>query len=241
MDRCKVISGYIFEEFSVIVRRIIKLVDPQGVELRRAQHSRRRQYSCRGPNALVFVCVEEMQMILAEKPSRQFWRREEFPYFKLNDGLFTGDFWDKSLIQYCFVNLVQVKKKILNLWNEVAAVYNYSLISHFCMYFASFYAGWAWQSCQHLKFTQNQIKIKWWHGIRSASCPCIHSQSCTVLKTDFSLFPWSMCMECTSKDQFPCDETIFELCCLLMEEIFKLLVLPWLFFLVLYARLCYIC
>lgn len=24
--------------------------------------------------------------------------------------------------------------------------------------------------------------------------------------------------ECTSKGQFPCDETVFELCCLLMEE-----------------------
>lgn len=34
------------------IRRIIKLVDPQGVELRRARRLRRRQYSCRGPNAL---------------------------------------------------------------------------------------------------------------------------------------------------------------------------------------------
>lgn len=29
----------------------------------------------------------------------------------------------------------------------------------------------------------------------------------------------SVCMEeCTPKGQFPCDETVFELCCLLMEE-----------------------
>ncbi|KAL7870469.1 hypothetical protein SRHO_G00079660, partial [Serrasalmus rhombeus] len=34
------------------IRRIIKLVDSQGVELRRARRLRRRQYSCRGPNAL---------------------------------------------------------------------------------------------------------------------------------------------------------------------------------------------
>lgn len=34
------------------IRRIIKLVDPQGVELRRSRCLRRRQYSCRGPNAL---------------------------------------------------------------------------------------------------------------------------------------------------------------------------------------------
>ncbi|CAI5669682.1 unnamed protein product [Oreochromis niloticus] len=34
------------------VRCIIKLVDPQGVELRRARRLRRRQCSCRGPNAL---------------------------------------------------------------------------------------------------------------------------------------------------------------------------------------------
>ena len=34
------------------IRCIIKLVDPQGVELRRARRLRRRQYNCRGPNAL---------------------------------------------------------------------------------------------------------------------------------------------------------------------------------------------
>lgn len=34
------------------IRCIIKLVDPQGVELRRARRLRRRQYICSGPNAL---------------------------------------------------------------------------------------------------------------------------------------------------------------------------------------------
>ncbi|KAF3859750.1 hypothetical protein F7725_022149 [Dissostichus mawsoni] len=44
------ISGLVVSEDSI--RRIIKLVDPQGVELRRAHRLRRRPYRCRGPNAL---------------------------------------------------------------------------------------------------------------------------------------------------------------------------------------------
>ncbi|KAA8590318.1 hypothetical protein FQN60_014252 [Etheostoma spectabile] len=43
-------QGYVVSQDTI--RRIIKLVDPQGVELRRARRLRRRQYSCRGPNAL---------------------------------------------------------------------------------------------------------------------------------------------------------------------------------------------
>lgn len=187
------------------IRRIIKLVDPQGVELRRTPRLRRHQYSCRGPNALWHmdgydklkpygiangcidgfsryvlwmeafttnsdpkvvasyftrtvssilvggcpericadrgtenVCVEEMQMFLRRnhpdsfageksflygrstanqhiegwwgtlcKQSAQFWINL-FQTFQ-DDGHFTGDFLDKSLIQFCFMNLVQVK------------------------------------------------------------------------------------------------------------------------------------
>ena len=186
------------------IRRIIKLVDPQGVELRRARRLRRRQYSCRGPNALwhmdgydklkpygicihgcidgfsryvlwmeayttnndpkvvasYFIktvssivgcperlradrgtengCVEEMQMFFRRnhpdsfageksflygrstanqrieawwgtlrKQSAQFWMNL-FKTFQ-DDGHFTGDFLDKNLIQFCFLNLVQVK------------------------------------------------------------------------------------------------------------------------------------
>lgn len=185
------------------IRRIIKLVDPQGVELRRARRLRRRQYSCRGPNALwhmdgynklkpygiaingcidgfsryvlwmeayttnsdpkvvasYFIktvssiggsperiradrgtengCVEEMQIFLRcnhpdsfagersflygrstanqriegwwgtlRKQSAQFWMNL-FQTFQ-DDGHFTGDFLDKNLIQFCFLNLVQV-------------------------------------------------------------------------------------------------------------------------------------
>ena len=34
------------------IRLIIKILDPEGVELRRARRLRHRQYTCRGPNAL---------------------------------------------------------------------------------------------------------------------------------------------------------------------------------------------
>lgn len=50
MDRCKDIAGYIYGQDTI--RQIIKLIDPQGVELRRAQRLRRRQYNTKGPNAL---------------------------------------------------------------------------------------------------------------------------------------------------------------------------------------------
>lgn len=186
------------------IRQIIKLVDPQGVELRRARRLRRRQYSCRGPNALWHMdgydklkpygiaingcidgfsryvlwmeayttnndtkvvanyfmktvsciggcperiradrgtengCVEEMQMFLRRNHTDSFAGEKSFLYgssttnqrieawwvilrkqsaqFWINlfqafqdDGHFTGEFLDKSLIQFCFLNLVQVK------------------------------------------------------------------------------------------------------------------------------------
>ncbi|XP_047246888.1 uncharacterized protein LOC124883696 isoform X1 [Girardinichthys multiradiatus] len=47
---CAVQCGIVVSQDTV--RRIIKLVDPQGVELRRARQLRRRQYNCKGPNAL---------------------------------------------------------------------------------------------------------------------------------------------------------------------------------------------
>ncbi|XP_078799348.1 uncharacterized protein LOC110016040 isoform X2 [Oryzias latipes] len=37
------------------IRALIKILDPEGVDLRRARRLRRRQYTCRGPNALWHV------------------------------------------------------------------------------------------------------------------------------------------------------------------------------------------
>ncbi|XP_054896807.1 uncharacterized protein LOC129366793 [Poeciliopsis prolifica] len=196
------------------VRQLIKLFDPEGVELRRARRLRRRQYNCRGPNALWHmdgydklkpygiaisgcidgfsrhvlwmeayttnndpkliasyflktvscvkgcperiradrgtenICVEQMQIFLRQnhtdsfagdksflygrstsnqriegwwstlrKQSAQFWMNL-FQTF-LDDGHFTGDFLDKSLIQFCFLNLIQDDlDDVVNTWNS---------------------------------------------------------------------------------------------------------------------------
>ncbi|KAG8013691.1 hypothetical protein GBF38_022176 [Nibea albiflora] len=68
------------------IRSIIKLADPQGVEIRQARRLRR-------------------QINL-------------FQTFQ-DDGHFTGDFLDKSLIQFCFLNLVQAElDEVVNTWNS---------------------------------------------------------------------------------------------------------------------------
>ena len=42
--------GFIVQQDTI--RQIVKFLDPQGVELRRSQRLRRRQYNTKGPNAL---------------------------------------------------------------------------------------------------------------------------------------------------------------------------------------------
>lgn len=202
-----------------VIRQIIKLLDPQGVELRRARRLRRRQYSTRGPNALwhmdsydklkpygigingcidgysryivwmeayitnndpkliagyyiesigrVGGCperlradrgtenghVENMHIFLRRNHNDVFAQERSFLYgrstsnqrieswwgilrkqgikFWMNlfktlqkDGHFSGDFLDKSLIQFCFLDLVQVitPKVPFNLFNNSSSV-----------------------------------------------------------------------------------------------------------------------
>lgn len=245
------------------IRRIIKLVDPQGVELRRARRLRRRQYSCRGPNALwhmdgydklkpygiaISGCIDGFSRYVLwmeayttnsdpkvvasyfiktvsyiggcperrnhpdsfagersflygrstanqriegwwgnlRKQSAQFWMNL-FQSFQ-DDGHFTGDFLDKSLIQFCFLNLVQDElDEVVNSWNS------------------------------------HKIRQRASDGAASGrpfvmySFPELHSAEDRLKPT--AMEEVTLCMEeCTPKGQFPCDETVFELCCLLMEE-----------------------
>ncbi|XP_047242593.1 uncharacterized protein LOC124881124 isoform X1 [Girardinichthys multiradiatus] len=263
------------------VRRIIKLVDPQGVELRRARQLKRRQYNCKGPNALWHMdgydklklygiaisgcidgfsryvlwmeayvtnndpkliasyflktvscingcperiradrgtenrCVEQMQMFLRRnhtdsfagdksfvygrstanqriegwwatlrKQSAQFWM-SLFQTFQ-DDGHFTGDFLDKNLIQFCFLNLIQDElDDVVHTWNS------------------------------------HKIRPS---GGASSGQPVVMYSFPELHRAEDRLKPVFMdeinvCMEeCTPKGQYPCDETVFELCCLLMVE-----------------------
>ncbi|XP_032365456.1 uncharacterized protein LOC116680989 [Etheostoma spectabile] len=274
-------QGYVVSQDTI--RRIIKLVDPQGVELRRARRLRRRQYSCRGPNALwhmdgydklkpygiaingcidgfsryvlwmeayttnsdpkvvasYFIktvssiggcperiradrgtengCVEEMQIFLRRnhpdsfagersflygrstanqriegwwgtlrKQSAQFWMNL-FQTFQ-DDGHFTGDFLDKSLIQFCFLNLVQDElDEVVNTWNS------------------------------HKIRPRSSDDVASGRPFVMYSFPELHSAEDRL--KPIAMEEVTLCMEeCTPKGQFPCNETVFELCCLLMEE-----------------------
>ncbi|XP_034051654.1 uncharacterized protein LOC117561399 isoform X2 [Gymnodraco acuticeps] len=265
------------------IRRIIKLVDPQGVELRRAHRLRRRQYRCRGPNALWHmdgydklkpygiaingcidgfsryvlwmeayitnsdpkvvasyfiktvsgiggcperiradrgtenVSVEEMQMFLRRNHPDSFAGERSFLYgrstanqriegwwgilrkqsaqFWMNlfqtlqeDGHFTGDFLDKSLIQFCYLNLVQDElDEVVNTWNS------------------------------HKIRPRSTDDTASGRPVIMYSFPELHSAEDRL--KPIAMEEVNLCMlECTPKGQFPCDETVFELCCLLMAE-----------------------
>ncbi|XP_030578347.1 uncharacterized protein LOC115796976 [Archocentrus centrarchus] len=123
---------------------------------------------------------------ILRKQSAQFW----INLFQTlqDDGHFSGDFLDKSLIQFCFLNLVQDEL------NEVVTTWN----SH-------------------------KIRPKAGHGVTGGrpvlmyTLPEMHgAEDC--LKT-IDLEELALCKEeCTPKSQYPCDETVFDLCCLLMQE-----------------------
>ncbi|XP_051942829.1 uncharacterized protein LOC127615238 isoform X2 [Hippocampus zosterae] len=243
------------------IRQIIQFVDPVGVGIRRARRLRRRQYTCRGPNALWHldgydklkpygigingcidgfsryvlwaeayttnsdpkvvasyfiktvsriggcperiradrgtenVCVEQMQMFLRRNHSDNFAAEKSFLYgrstanqriegwwstlrkqsaqFWINlfqtlqdDGHFSGDFLDKSLIRFCFLNLVQ-------------------------------------DELDEVVYTWNAHKIR----------PSLHHDTASGRPVVMYSFPAMHSAEdqlkpCTTKGNFPCDETI---------------------------------
>ncbi|KAL4009634.1 hypothetical protein ACER0C_003486 [Sarotherodon galilaeus] len=118
------------------------------------------------------------------KQSAQFWMNL-FQSFQ-DDGHFTGDFLDKSLIQFCFLNLIQDElDEVVNTWN-----------SHKIRPSGSAASG---------------------RPVIMYSFPELHSAEDRL--KPISMEDITLCMEeCSPKGQYPCDETVFELCCLLMVE-----------------------
>ncbi|XP_035996634.1 uncharacterized protein LOC118564068 [Fundulus heteroclitus] len=265
------------------MRMIIKILDPEGVELRRARRLRRRQYISRGPNALWHMdsydklkpfgiaingCIDgfsrhimwmeayytnsdpkviadyfintvnriggcpqqvradpgtenghvrEMQMFLrrnhqdnyagegsfiygcstANQRIESWWgvlRKQSVQFwmdiFKTmrDDGYFTGSFLDRNLIQFCFLNLIQ---------DELDKAVR------------------TWNS--HLIRTRPAHGTPGGRPILMFSMPQLYAAEDKlqpVLEEDMAV-----CREeCTPKGQYPCDETVFELCILLMDE-----------------------
>ncbi|XP_049334426.1 uncharacterized protein LOC125801673 [Astyanax mexicanus] len=260
------------------------MIDPEGVELRRARRLRRRQYSNRGPNALwhmdsydklkpygiaingcidgfsgyvmwmeanntnsdpkviadYFIAtvarvggcpermradpgtenshVRDMQLFLRRNHSDHYASERSFVYgcstanqrieswwgilrkqagqfwmdiFQTlrDDGHFSGDFLDKNLIQFCFLNLIQEElDEVVRTWNS------------------------------HLIRPRRGQGTHRGRPILMFCMPQIYSSGEDKIK---SVLPEEVAVckeECTPKDQYPCDETIFELCALLIDE-----------------------
>ncbi|KAK1143785.1 hypothetical protein AOXY_G36641 [Acipenser oxyrinchus oxyrinchus] len=120
------------------------------------------------------------------KHSAQYWM--DFFAMLKDMGCFTGDFLDKALIQFCFMDLVQAElDATVNLWNShrIRPSKNHNVPSGrpVVMY-----------TCKELYGAQDYL--------------------CSVTDDEVNA-----CLEeCTPKGPFTCDETVFELCSLLMEE-----------------------
>ncbi|KAK0153303.1 hypothetical protein N1851_005037 [Merluccius polli] len=123
---------------------------------------------------------------ILRRQSVQFWID---PFQTLQrDGHFSGDFLDKSLIQFCFLNLVQAElDEVVQTWNS------------------------------HKLTAKAGQGVTGGRPILMYTIPQIYGGE-DHLKT-IDMEELALCKEdCTPKRQYPCDETVFELCCLLMQE-----------------------
>ncbi|XP_065136100.1 uncharacterized protein [Paramisgurnus dabryanus] len=274
--------GYVVSQENM--RMIIKAIDPEGVEHRRARRLRRRQYFSRGPNALWHMdsydklkpygiaingCIDgfsrfvlwmeayntnsdpiviaayyistvtgiggcperlradpgtenghvkDMQVFLRRNHTDGYAGEKSFMYgcstanqrieawwgilrkqsgqlwmdiFQTlrDDGHFSGDFLDKNLIQFCFLNLIQDEL------DEVVRTWNTHQIRP--------RPGQGMHGLRPaLMFSMPEI-----YGAGEDKLKCVDPEEVAVCKE-----------ESTPKGPYPCDKTVFELCTLLMEE-----------------------
>ncbi|KAF3847207.1 hypothetical protein F7725_020235 [Dissostichus mawsoni] len=141
-----------------------------------------------GEGSFIYGCSTANQRIeswwgVLHKQSVQFWM-DTFKTLK-DDGYFTGDFLDKNLVQFCFLNLLQEEL------DEVVRTWNTQIRSR---------PPWVAGGRPILMFSMPQL-----YGAAEDRLQCILPEEVAVCKE-----------ECTPKGQYPCDETVFELCVLLM-------------------------
>ncbi|XP_035990558.1 uncharacterized protein LOC118562959 [Fundulus heteroclitus] len=123
---------------------------------------------------------------ILRKQSIQFWMN----IFKTlqENGHFSGSFLDKSLVQFCFLNLVQRDV------NEVVRTWN-----------------------THYIRPRPGQEVAGGRPILMYTVPQEYDAEDCLKTVDMEEV--AVCKEeCTPKSQFPCDETVFELCLLLMQE-----------------------
>ncbi|XP_073449710.1 uncharacterized protein [Aquarana catesbeiana] len=105
-----------------------------------------------------------------------------------NDGYFTGDFIDKNLIQFCFLNIIQAElDEVVYIWN-----------SH------------NMRKCKRQDSSGGRPILLYLYpetrGTVNRIMP-VDADEVAICKE-----------ECLPKGRYSCDETVFELCCLIMEE-----------------------
>ncbi|XP_070562308.1 uncharacterized protein [Ptychodera flava] len=105
-----------------------------------------------------------------------------------DDGLFDGSFLDKSLIQFCFLNFVQADL------DEVSSIWN----------------------THRIRSSRNQNAPSG-RPILLYSLPELYGADNQLRRVDMQAI--QCCEEeCVPKGEYPCDVTIFDLCCTIMEE-----------------------
>ncbi|KAK1154813.1 hypothetical protein AOXY_G27781 [Acipenser oxyrinchus oxyrinchus] len=105
-----------------------------------------------------------------------------------DDDKFTGNFLDKNLIQFCFLQIIQDDlNRTVHLWNN-----------------------------HRIRPSRNQVSPHG-RPVIMYTLPHLHgaqSQLCNVTPEQVGM----CLEECTPKGPTPCDAIVFELCCLLMQE-----------------------
>ncbi|KAK1175702.1 hypothetical protein AOXY_G391 [Acipenser oxyrinchus oxyrinchus] len=101
---------------------------------------------------------------------------------------FSGDFVDKSLVQFCFMELLQEElNTVAHIWNthRIRAQRNTT----------------APQGRPLMMYTVPHL-----YGAEDHQCPCSMENIANCEE------------ECRTRRNYSCDKTVFELCCLLMDE-----------------------
>ncbi|XP_029977959.1 uncharacterized protein LOC115410444 [Sphaeramia orbicularis] len=144
-----------------------------------------------GDQSFIYGCSTANQRIeswwgVLRKQCIQFWM-DVFQTLR-EDAHFTGDFLDKNLMQFCFLNIIQDELDgVVRTWNS----HRIRMRPGYGMFGGR----------PVLMYTVPQL-----YGGEDKLQPVIPEETMICKE------------ECTPKGQYPCDETVFELCTLLMEE-----------------------
>ncbi|XP_046569551.1 uncharacterized protein LOC124277874 [Haliotis rubra] len=190
----KVVAGYFIQEVQIRKGCPARIRSDKGTEnthVRDMQRFMRQNHNDQYANISFLVGssnhnqrIEQWWGIL-RRMNAQNWM-DTFSMLK-DVGSFSGDFLDKSLIQFCFTEIIQTElDQVVKLWN-----------SH------------------HVRSSRTSTSPSG-RPFMMYNCPGVygtHTFLCDVAQETVGL-----CSEETTPKGLPCDETVYELCTLLIEE-----------------------